>query len=83
MTNEIKVSLLDLKTETIRHEIEQALERRAVRDATNLQIEIRDNVVKLTGTVYSWAEREAVLGAARYTPGVLSVEDHLRLEAGS
>jgi osmotically-inducible protein OsmY len=82
VTNQIKVSLPHVKTETIREEIEQALERRAERHAKNIQIEIRDGIVKMTGPVHSWAEREAVISAARYTPGVVSVEDHLRLEGG-
>ncbi len=82
VTNQIKVSLPHVKTETIREEIEQALERRAERHAKNIQIEIRDGIVKMTGPVHSWAEREAVIGAARYTPGVVSVEDHLHLQGG-
>jgi osmotically-inducible protein OsmY len=82
VTNQIKVSLPQVKTETIREEIEQALERRAERHANNIQIEIRDGIVKMTGPVHSWAEREAVIGAARYTPGVVSVEDHLHLQGG-
>jgi hypothetical protein len=82
VNNRIKVNLPYVKTETIRDEIEEALERRADRHAKNIQIEIRDGVVKLTGPVHSWAEREAVIGAARYTPGVVSVADHLHLEGG-
>jgi osmotically-inducible protein OsmY len=82
VNNRIKVNLPYVKTEMIRDEIEEALERRADRHAKNIQIEIRDGVVKLTGPVHSWAEREAVVGAARYTPGVVSVADHLHLEGG-
>jgi osmotically-inducible protein OsmY len=82
VNNQIKVNLPYVKTETIRDEIEHALDRRAERHAKNIQIEIREGIVKLTGPVHSWAEREAVIGAARYTPGVVSVEDHLHLEGG-
>jgi osmotically-inducible protein OsmY len=57
--------------------IERALERRAEREARDIKVEIHGGVVTLTGPVVSWAERKAVLGAARFTPGVRAVEDHL------
>ena len=75
--NTIDVNLPYVKTETIRDEIEQALERRAIREARHIEIEVRNGVVTLTGPVQSWAEREAVIGAARYTEGVRQLEDHL------
>jgi len=34
----------------------------------------------LSGIVHSWAERRAVIGAAKGTFGVRNVEDHLRIE---
>jgi osmotically-inducible protein OsmY len=75
--NAIDVNLPYVKTETIRNEIEHALERRAVREARHIDIDVRNGIVTLTGPVQSWAEREAVLGAARYTQGVRQVEDRL------
>lgn len=74
------VNRRSVKTETIHDEIQQALERRAERNAKHIQIMVRDGTVELRGPVQSWAEREAVLGAARYTPGVKDVEDHLHFE---
>jgi osmotically-inducible protein OsmY len=80
VVNRIDVNLPYVKTETIHDEIEQALERRAERHANHIQITVRDGTVELRGPIQSWAEREAVLGAARYTPGVKDVEDHLQFE---
>jgi osmotically-inducible protein OsmY len=80
VVNRIEVNLPYVKGETIQDEIEQALERRAERHARHIQITVRDGTVELRGPVQSWAEREAVLGAARYTPGVKIVDDHLHFE---
>jgi hypothetical protein len=35
--------------------------------------------VSISGSVHSWAERRAALGAAKATPGVISLVDHLRI----
>jgi len=76
--NELHVNLPYVKAETIHDGIEQALERRAERHSRHIAIDVRDGEVELSGPVESWAEREAILGAARYTPGVKKVTDHLR-----
>jgi osmotically-inducible protein OsmY len=78
--NKITVKSAKPATEDVRKAIEQALERRAEREARRIQVEVRNGVAILTGAVHSWAERKSVLAAARFTPGVLSVEDHLRTE---
>ena len=67
-------------TEHVQQAIEQALERRAEREARGIRVDVRDGTVSLTGTIHSWAERKSVLAAARFTPGVRAVEDHLRTE---
>ena len=64
----------------VRKAIEQVLERRAEREARHIGVDVRDGTVTLTGPVHSWAERKSVLAAARFTPGVRTVEDHLRTE---
>ena len=64
----------------VRKAIEHALERRAEREAQRIQVDVRDGTVTLTGSVHSWAERKSVVSAVRFTPGVRSVEDHLRTE---
>jgi osmotically-inducible protein OsmY len=64
----------------VRKSIEDALERQAEREAKRVWFEIDAGVVKIFGTVRSWGEREAVIGAAKGTPGVRRVEDKLRIE---
>jgi osmotically-inducible protein OsmY len=67
-------------TGDVRKAIEQVLERRAEREAKRLRVDVQDGVVTLTGAVHSWAERKAVVAAARFTHGVREVKDHLRTE---
>ena len=67
-------------TEDVRKAIEQALERRAEREARRIRVDVLDGAVTLTGSVHTWAERKSVLAAARFTPGVRSVDDRLRVE---
>ena len=64
----------------VRQSIEAALERQAEREAKRVWFQIDDGVVEIFGTVHSRAEREAVIGAAKGTPGVRRVEDKLRIE---
>jgi osmotically-inducible protein OsmY len=67
-------------TQDVRKAIEQVLERRAEREAKRIHVDVRDGVVTLTGAVHSWAERKSIVAAARFTPGVRDVQDHLRTE---
>lgn len=76
--NKITVTPAKPVTGDVRKAIEQALERRAEREARQIGVEVRDGT--LTGPVHSWAERKSVLAAARFTPGVRIVEDRLRTE---
>ncbi len=78
--NKIAVTPAKPVTGDVRNAIEEALERRAEREARRIQVDVRDGTVTLTGAVHSWAERKSVLAAARFTPGVRAVEDHLRTE---
>jgi osmotically-inducible protein OsmY len=64
----------------VQAEIEEALERHAERAARRIAVTVRDGTATLTGVVHSWAEKEAVLGAARGTHGVRIVTDHVRVE---
>src|SRR6185503_4289517 len=81
VVNRIGVTPKNVLTDDVRSAIEQALERRAEREAKRIRVDVRDGTVTLTGRVRSWAERTSVLAAARFTPGVVSVEDHLYMEA--
>jgi osmotically-inducible protein OsmY len=61
----------------VQRAIEAALERRAKREAARVDVETRDGHVTLTGIVHSRAEHDAIVGAAKGTRGVRSVEDKL------
>ena len=80
VTNGIFVIPPTLSAPQIAAEITGALERRAERAAKRIQVEIQDGTVTLRGPVHSWAERDAVVGAARFTPGVRGVDAHLHIE---
>jgi osmotically-inducible protein OsmY len=78
--SELVVHGPSLDSTVVQAEIEEALERRADRAARRIAVSVHDGTVTLDGTVHSWAEKEAVLGAARGTQGVRIVADHLRVE---
>jgi osmotically-inducible protein OsmY len=80
VTNHIVVSAPTIAAEQVRWEIEDALERRADRAASRIQVSVHDGAVTLLGPVRSLAEKRAVVGAARGTPGVTAVHDHLVID---
>lgn len=80
VTNMIALKDTAPVTEDVRKAIEQTLERRAEREARRIRVDVRDGIATLTGTVHTWAERKSVLAAVRFTPGVRSVDDRLRIE---
>lgn len=63
----------------VREAIEAALARRAEREAHGIDVIVEEGRVTLHGIVHSWTEKQAVLGAARGTPGVHTVHDDLRV----
>jgi osmotically-inducible protein OsmY len=67
-------------SESVKKTIEEALARRTAREVNHIDLDVHEGRVKVYGSVHSWAERRAALGAAKSTPGVVSVEDHLRIE---
>jgi osmotically-inducible protein OsmY len=79
--NLIAVEPPAISPEAIRRTIEGALERHAMHAAKHVEIAVADGKVVLNGDVPSWAERSAVEGAVRGTPGVRGVINHLRIEA--
>ena len=80
VANRIEITPPKVVTHDLRRSIEEALERQAKREARRIDLDVRDGRVSVSGVVHSWAERQAVVGAARGTPGVRSVDDHLSLE---
>jgi hyperosmotically inducible protein len=67
-------------TGDIRRAIEDALERRAQRQASHIEIGVEEGKVTLSGIVGSASEREAIVGASLATAGVSDVVDRLRVE---
>lgn len=81
VTNRIVVETPAVDASKIRSAIENALTRRAEREAKHLQIQVRDGVVTLKGTVDSWAERNAVERLASYTPGVKKLVNEITVDS--
>jgi osmotically-inducible protein OsmY len=77
--NQLKVKRADVSKPALKAAIHDALERRAERDADRIQLEIDAGHVTLSGTVHSWTERQAVVGAAWGTHGVEIVVDKLHV----
>ena len=59
--------------------IRGALERHVSREVDRITVEIDGDRIIVSGGVDSWAERRAVLGAARGTLGVKRVDDHMHI----
>lgn len=80
ITNNLAVCAPPAEVPELKHIIEQALERRAEREARRIVVQVREGKVSLTGKVHNWNEKRAVLGAVGYAPGVTEVEDNLQVE---
>jgi osmotically-inducible protein OsmY len=77
--NLIAIKPPKIAPQSVRSSIEEALERRAEREARRVIVAVHDDRVTLSGVVNSWAEKAAVVGAAQGTPGVRAVDDQLRI----
>ena len=77
VNNRLVVDPVKADPEKLRKSIEQALERRAEREAEKIEVSVRDGVVTLKGRVRTWSEKQAVMGAVSHAPGVREVTDHL------
>jgi osmotically-inducible protein OsmY len=73
VTNLIKVKPA-VKSVDIKAKIEDAFRRQANLDARRINVTTNDGEVILTGSVSSWAERDAAIAAAWSAPGVTSVK---------
>ena len=81
VANRINVQPSTASALEIRKMIESALERHAEREAQRIKVQISEGRVTLTGSVPSWSEKRAVLGAVGHAPGIRDVDDQLRVEA--
>lgn len=70
------------RDEQILEEVERRLDRRPALAASDIEVEVSDGVVRLSGEVTSRLDQLQALTAARVTPGVRSVRDDLRLDRG-
>jgi osmotically-inducible protein OsmY len=61
----------------LRKSIEEALERRAEREAEKIRVKVEDGTVVLEGRVRTWPERTAVMETVSHAPGVREVKDRL------
>lgn len=59
--------------------IREALERYALDESKKIDVTVSGSKAILRGTVHSWAERTAAQGAAWAAPGVVSVENDLKV----
>ncbi|MDQ5870648.1 MAG: BON domain-containing protein [Acidobacteriota bacterium] len=78
--NQIMVKPKKVDPVALRKMIEEALERRAEREAETIGVTVDDGTVTLSGKVRSWLEKDAVVGAIGHAPGVRTVNDKLRIE---
>jgi len=80
------VNLLDVElTKTkvdmdIQQAIRDALNRTSYIESDNINISVNNGVVTLTGSVKNFSEKQDLLDIVRYTTGVVSVIDEIRIE---
>lgn len=64
----------------VQQALEAAIERRAAAAARRINLDVHDGKAILSGVVNSWAVRESVVGAAKGTRGIRTVDDRLLVE---
>jgi osmotically-inducible protein OsmY len=69
----------DITPDALRKSIHDALDRHTDHELAKLRIDIENGRVTLHGSVQSWRERDAVVGAVTGTRGVKTVVDRLRV----
>lgn len=80
--NELAVVHTDkFSDEEIAKEITNAMDRNAYVDAGKVDITVNNGKVDVSGEVSDWIERNEILDAARFTPGVVEVDDRALLIA--
>jgi osmotically-inducible protein OsmY len=64
----------------VKRRIVQALHRAADVEADQITVDVGDGVARLSGTVHTWAERDAATTAAAAAPGIIMVDNQLVVE---
>jgi osmotically-inducible protein OsmY len=75
--NALLVAAVRADPARLRESIEEALERRAAREAERIRVGVEDGTVTLEGKVRTWPEKTAILGTVGHAPGVREVRDKL------
>lgn len=75
------VSSSTFRDESIADAVEAALERSPAITPSDVQIEVNDGRVSISGRVSSWEAKQAAFQAAAQTPGVTDVRDGLEVAA--
>lgn len=78
--NRITVTAPKVQAEDIRKKVEDALKRRAEREAERIEVAVKEGTVTVSGRVHSWAELQALIGAVSHAPGVRNIENRLHVD---
>jgi osmotically-inducible protein OsmY len=77
--DEIEISYLIDPVDVDLH-VQEALDRSAaVPDGSDVKAKTKDNIITLTGHVRTWAEHDAVVGAAAMAAGAIDIRDELQV----
>lgn len=74
ISNFILVKATKVQATELRRHVREALVRHATREAERIKIEVVDGTVAVSGSVDSWGDREAVVGAVSGTFGVRAID---------
>lgn len=80
ITNQLTVDAPKVAPQDVRQVIQEALERRAIREAEHLDITVSNGTIVLAGVVRSWLERRAIVESVAHAPGVEAVIDELQID---
>jgi osmotically-inducible protein OsmY len=79
VTDDIELTIAPAEADDVKHDIKKAMERDAKLDAKGVSVDTYNGTVTLSGSVRTWAEHDAAVGAAWAAPGVSTVEDQLAI----
>lgn len=77
VNNRLTVMPVKADPARLRQSIEEALARRAEREAEKIRVLVENGTVTLEGRVRTWPEKKAVLGTVSHAPGVRQLRDRL------